>query len=191
MYEATRLNTFLSYHAKKKAQRATYRAPEYNMSASLTDWPGRLDFLTSPQNTNLVEDVEILLLVKFRWIPFCGFREVVKCLSQSEVGWPSCFSDRPQNTNLFDGVEILLPVKCCWIPFCGFRGEVENVSANQRSGGHLGFPIGQKKLSMTLRFCFLSSSVEFRSAVSEKSKCLNKSEAKVGSPLATNTCVPP
>ena len=40
----------------------------------------------------------------------------------------------PKNTNLVEDVKILLPVKFCWIPFSGFRGEVENVSANQRSG---------------------------------------------------------
>ena len=34
-------------------------------------------------------------------------------------------------------------VKFHWIPFCGFEA-VENVSANQRSGGHLVFPIGPK-----------------------------------------------
>ena len=45
-----------------------------------------------------------------------------------------CFLIGPKNTNLVDDIEILLPVKFHWIPFSGFRGEVENVSANQRSG---------------------------------------------------------
>ena len=40
----------------------------------------------------------------------------------------------PKNTIMVEDVEILLPVKFCWFPFSGFRGEVENVSANQRSG---------------------------------------------------------
>ena len=31
-------------------------------------------FFRSAQNTNLVEDIKVLLLVKFRWIPFSGFR---------------------------------------------------------------------------------------------------------------------
>ena len=31
-----------------------------------------------PENINLVEDVEILLPDKFRWIPFSGFREEVE-----------------------------------------------------------------------------------------------------------------
>ena len=54
-----------------------------------------------------------------------------KCLSQSEVGWLSCF---PTGTNLVKDVEILLSVIFRWIRFNGFRGEVENVSSNQRLG---------------------------------------------------------
>ena len=38
-----------------------------------------------PKNTNLVEGVEILLPVKFRRIPFSGFRWEVGSLSQSEA----------------------------------------------------------------------------------------------------------
>ena len=52
---------------KQEAQRATYRAPEYNVPPF---WRigqgGHLVFLIGPKNTNLVEDVEILLPVKFR-----------------------------------------------------------------------------------------------------------------------------
>ena len=47
------------------------------------------------KNTNLVEDVEILLPVKFRWILFSGFREEVENVSANQrPGRPSCFSDR-------------------------------------------------------------------------------------------------
>ena len=38
-------------------------------------------FSTDPKKTNLVEDVEILLPVKFRWILFIGFREEVENVS--------------------------------------------------------------------------------------------------------------
>ena len=52
---------------KQEAQRATYRAPEYNVPPF---WRigqgGHLVFPIGPKNTNLVEDVEILLPVKFR-----------------------------------------------------------------------------------------------------------------------------
>ena len=37
-----------------------------------------LVFLISPKNTKLVKDVEILLPIKFRWIPFSVFRGKVK-----------------------------------------------------------------------------------------------------------------
>ena len=47
---------------------------------------GHFYSLFGPKNTNLVEDVKILLPVKFRWILFSGFRGKVKiCLSQSEA----------------------------------------------------------------------------------------------------------
>ena len=94
-------------------------------------------FIFRPQkNTNLVEDIKILLPVKFRWVPFSGFRGKVKiCLSQSEARAAILFFwISPKNTNLVEDVENLLSVKFCWIPFIGFIGEVKNVSANQRTG---------------------------------------------------------
>ena len=122
---------------------------------------GHLFFPIDPKNTNLVEDVEILLPVKFRWILFSGFRREVEnqrtlrsCFLSSFVEFNSAVSEEkskmsqpirgqgghlvflisPKNTNLVEDVEILLPLKFCWILFSGFRGEVENVSANQRPG---------------------------------------------------------
>ena len=51
------------------------------------------------KNTNLVEDVEILLPIKFCWIPFSGFRGEVENVSANQrPGQPSCFSDRPEKT---------------------------------------------------------------------------------------------
>ena len=92
--------------------------------------------LIGPKNTKLMEDVEILLPVKFRWIPFSGLRGEVENISANQrPGWPSCFSDWPKKpTNLVEDVDNLLPVNFRWIPFSGFRGEVENISANQRPG---------------------------------------------------------
>ena len=53
--------------------------------------------LISLKNTNLVEDVEILLPVKFLRIPLSGFREEVENVSANQTpGRPSCFSDRPE-----------------------------------------------------------------------------------------------
>ena len=45
----------------------------------------------------------------------------------------------PKNTFLEEDVRALFSVKLNWIPFSGFRGKVENLSANQRPGGHLPF----------------------------------------------------
>ena len=64
--------------------------------------------LLSARKTNLVEVIEILLPVKFRYIPFRG--EVKNVSANRRPGRPSCFSDRPKNTNLVEDVEFLLPV---------------------------------------------------------------------------------
>ena len=61
-------------------------------------------FLRSARKTNLVEDIEILLPVKFRWIPFSGFRGEVENVSANQrPGRPSCFSDRPEKHKLGRG----------------------------------------------------------------------------------------
>ena len=53
------------------------------------------------KNTNLVEDVEILLPAKLRWIPFSGFRgEVGNVSANQRPGRSSCFSDRPEKHKL-------------------------------------------------------------------------------------------
>ena len=71
----------------------------------------------------------------------------------------------------------LLPFKLRQIHF---RGEVENLSANQKLGGDLGFPVGQKNTNLVedvafllpLKFCQLPFS-RFRG------KCLSQSEDRV------------
>ena len=61
-------------------------------------------FRSARKNTNLVEDVEILLPVKFRWIPLSSFREEVENGSAKQrPGRPSCFSDRPEKHKLSKG----------------------------------------------------------------------------------------
>ena len=86
-------------------------------------------------NTNLVGDVEILLPVKFCWIPWSGFRWEVENVSANQTQRPGrhlVFLVSPKNTNLIENVEIMLYIKFHWILFSGFWGEVENVSVNQR-----------------------------------------------------------
>ena len=51
-----------------------------------------LYFRSARKNTNLVEDVEILLPIKFHRFPFCGFRGEVENVSANQrLGQPSCF----------------------------------------------------------------------------------------------------
>ena len=71
--------------------------------------------------------------------------KVILYLCQSETGVAILVFNPSKNTNMVDDDKILLPVKFLWIPLTDFRGEAELVSANQRPGGNLGFPTGQKK----------------------------------------------
>ena len=65
---------------------------------------GHFYLLFNPINTNLKEDVEILLPVKFRWILLSGFRGKFKiCLSQSEAMATKLFIDRPEKHKLSRG----------------------------------------------------------------------------------------
>ena len=66
---------------------------------------GHLVFPIGPKNTNLVEDVEILLPTKFRWITFSGFRGEVENVSANQrPGRPSCFTDQPEKHKLGRGL---------------------------------------------------------------------------------------
>ena len=74
------------------------------MSQQIRGQDGHLVFPIGPKNTNLVEDVEILIPVKSRWILFSGFRGEVENVSINQrPGRPSCFSDRPEKHKLGTG----------------------------------------------------------------------------------------
>ena len=74
------------------------------MSQPIRSQGGHLAFPIGLKNTNLVEEVEILLPVKFHWIPFSGFRGEVENVSANQrPGRPSCFSDRPEKHKLCRG----------------------------------------------------------------------------------------
>ena len=105
------------------------------MSQQIRGQGGHLVFLIGPKNTNLEEDLEILLSVKFLPIRFSGFRGEVKNVSANQrPGGHLGFPISPKNTNFVEHIEILLPVKFRGIPLSGFREEVKSVSANQSSG---------------------------------------------------------
>ena len=64
------------------------------------------------KNTNLVEDVEILLPVKFRSILFSDFRGEVKIVSANHrLGGHIIYWNGPKNKILVEEIKILLPVK--------------------------------------------------------------------------------
>ena len=78
-----------------------FQCGKSKLSQPIRGQGGHLVFPISPKNTNLVEDVEILLPVKFPWILFSGFSGKVENVSANQrPGRPSCFFDRPENTNL-------------------------------------------------------------------------------------------
>ena len=74
------------------------------MSQPIRGQGGHLVFPIGPKNTNLVEEIEILLPVKFPSIPFSGFRGEVENVSANQrPGRPSCFSDQPEKHKLCRG----------------------------------------------------------------------------------------
>ena len=117
------------------------------MSKSIRAQGGHLVFPIGPKNTYLVEDVEILLSIKFRWIPFSGFWEVENVSANQRPGGSSCFFDQLEKRKLGRECWDLAFFKFRWIPFSGFRGEIENASIRAK-GGHLVFPIGLKNTNL-------------------------------------------
>ena len=179
-----------------------FRGEVENVSANKKPGPPSC-FLIGPKNTNLAEDVEILLPVKFLWILFSCFREVknvkvyawrrwilfssfkgkVENVSADHMsGQSSCFSDMPENTNLVEDVKILLPVKFYSITISGFRGKVENVSNNQRQWLPSCFSDRSEKQKLSrgrcMRSSFLSILVAFCQRFQRSRKCLGQSETR-------------
>ena len=74
------------------------------MSQQIRGWGGYLVFPISPENTNMVEDVQTLLPVTFCWIILRGFRGEVKNVSANQrLGSGHLrFQINPKNTNLVE-----------------------------------------------------------------------------------------
>ena len=120
------------------------------MSQPIRGQGGHLVFLINPKNTNLEEDVEMLLPVKFCWFPFSGFRETVENVSANQrPGRPSCFSDQPEKHKLGRG---------CWdVASCQFSlNSVQQVSEKKSKmsqpirgqSGYFVFLISQKNTNL-------------------------------------------
>ena len=153
------------------------------MSQPIRGQGGHLVSPISPKNTNLVEDVEILLPVKFRWIPFSGFRGEVENVSANQrPGRPSCFSDRPEKHKLCRGCWDLASCKVSLNSVQRFqRRSRKCLSQSEARAAILFFRSARKTQTWKrrLRSCFLYSLVEFRSAVSEeKSKMLKVNDGR-------------
>ena len=96
------------YWLARKTQTWNFRSAvseeKSKMSQPIRGQGGHLVFPISPKITDLVENVEILLPVRFRWIQFSGFRGEVENVSANQrPGRPSCFFDRPENYELGRG----------------------------------------------------------------------------------------
>ena len=73
---------------------------------------GHLVFTIGPEYTNLVDDVKILLPVKFCQIPFCGFKKRRhKCQPIKDQGGHLVFLISPKDTNYEEDAKFLIPVK--------------------------------------------------------------------------------
>ena len=89
---------------KGAEQKSLYGLIFSKISLPIRGQGGPLAFPISPKNTNLVEGVEILLPVKFRWRLFSSFRREVNNVSADQrPGRPSCFCDRPSKHRLDRG----------------------------------------------------------------------------------------
>ena len=120
---------------------------EKSKNVSANQRPGRPScFYYRPGYTNLVEDIEILLPVKFCWIPFSEFQRSSWNMSQPIRGQGGhlVFIIGPKNTNLVEDVEILLPVKFRWIPFNSSEEKSKMSQPIRGQGGHLVFTISPK-----------------------------------------------
>ena len=87
-----------------------------------------------PKNTNVIEDVEILVPVNFVEFNSSVSEEKPRMSAIQKPGGQLVFPIGRTNTSLAEDVKILLPSKFRWIPNSGHRGEVENVPVNQRPG---------------------------------------------------------
>ena len=105
------------------------------MSQPIRGQGDHLVFPIGPKNTNLVEDVDILLPIKFRWIPFSGFRgEVENVSANHRPGRPFCFSDRPKKQKLGRGRWDLASCKVSLNSVRWFQRKSPKFLANQTSG---------------------------------------------------------
>ena len=142
------------------------------MSRQIRGQGGHLVFPISPKNTNLVEDIEILLPVKFRWILFSGFRGEVENVSTNQrPGRPSCFSDQHEKHKLCRGCWDLASCQVSLNSVQRFQRRSRKCLSQSEARAAILFFRSAWKTQIRYRMlssCFLSSFVEFCSVVSEE-----------------------
>ena len=96
MFRSCFLSSFLEFGSAVSERKL-------KMSQPIRGQDGHLVFPICPKNRNLVEDIEILLPVKFRWIRFSGFREENENVSANQARAAIFFSDWPEKHKLGRG----------------------------------------------------------------------------------------
>ena len=151
------------------------------MSLPIRGQGGHLIFPIGPKTTKFVEDIDILLLVKFRGILLAVSKKSKMCQPIRGQGGHLVFPIGQKNSNLVEDIEILLLVKFRGILFSSFKGEVENVSANQRPGRQSCFSDRPKNTNLVEDVEILLP-VKFQVSVQRfqkrSRKCLSQSEAR-------------
>ena len=119
------------------------------MSLQIRGQGGHLVFTIGTKNTILVEDVAILLPVKYRWIPFNSSRgEVENFTANQRPGRPACFSDRPKTQTWKKSLRSLF--LSCLVKFLSAISE-ENWKMSRPikgQGGHIVFLIGPENINV-------------------------------------------
>ena len=103
------------------------------MNQQIRGKDSHLDFRICPKKTNLVEDFDILLPVKFCWLPFSGFRESKMCQPLRGQGSHLGFFDRPEKDRHGTGRWDLATCQVSLKSVQRFQ-ILYNESANQRPG---------------------------------------------------------
>ena len=142
------------------------------MSQPIRGQGGYLVFLISPKDASLVEDVEILLPVKFCWILFSGFRGKVE-MSQQIIGRGGhfVFSVPTEKHKLGRRHWDLTSYQVSLNSVQRFqRRSRKCLGQSEARTAILFFPIGPKNTNLVeaLRSCCLWSFVKYHPAVSEE-----------------------
>ena len=119
------------------------------MSQPIRGQGGHLFLPIGPKNTNLVEEVEILLPIKFRWIPFSSFRGEVENVSANQrPGRPSCFSDRPEKHKLGWGCWDLASCQVSLNSLQRFQRRSRKCLSQSEARAAIVFPISPKNTNL-------------------------------------------